>query len=673
MSRDTDQEDSTPPPADDTPLRLFISYSRGDQPAAMPLIRALEQYGYAVWWDGLLEGGDNFLPTTQAALENADAVVVLWSQTSIESHWVRDEATVGRDRRRLVPLSIDGSMAPLGFRQFQLIDITNWNGKPAAPEFRRVTSAIAAVSGAPPAAGSTRNAAGSTRNTAGTSPPLAGSIRSTAGSVSRRNLLIGGGVLAAAGGAAGWHWLRPRADAEAANSVAVLPFRSLSASRDQDYFAEGLAEELRTTLSLNRQLLVSGAASVGGFRAAEADTRQIARKLGVSNLLMGSVRLAGGRVRIAARLVDGVNGLERWSQSFDRAVADVLVVQAEIATTVADALISTLAKDDDWQGQRPGSTRDTAAFDAYVKGLALYQLGASDDTDDQALAAFDKAIALDPGYAAALAARARSLGAIANREADIARAARRRQSALASARKAIAMAPEMPEGHAALGFLLITQLDIAAAAQAYQRSFELGLGNAPILSAYAEYSSNIGNFVAADSAISRAKRLDPLNPAVFRNAGMVAFSARDYRAARPPLETALALNPRQGIVHRVLGDIALVAGDVAEARRQYVAEPSPLSRIRGLAITDFRLNGPAAGEVQLATLVKQFGDGGLYQQVEVLAQWGRTDAALAALDRALALRDSGLVLARNDPLLDPLRKQPRFTAVMARLGFENIP
>ena len=641
-------------------LHLFFSYSRSDQKAALPLIRALEQHGHAVWWDGLLEGGDNFLPTTQAALEKADAVVVLWSKTSIDSHWVRDEATVGRDRRRLVPLSLDGSLPPLGFRQFQVIDIAKWNGKPAAEQFRRITSAIAAVSSAPPAAGSTPPAAGSAAGTAG-------SAAGTAGSGNRRNLLIGAAALAGAGTLAGWGWLRTTAEPAVANSVAVLPFRNLSGQSDKDYFAEGLAEELRTTLSLNRQLLVSGAASVGGFRA-DVDTRQIARTLGVSNLLMGSVRQTDDRVRITARLVDGVTGFERWSQVFDRAMADVLAIQVEIATTVADALISTLAKDDAWRAERPGGTGDAAAFDAYVKGQALYQIGGSSDTDAQALAAFDKAIARDAKYGAAHAARARTLAAIANREASVARAIRLRSDALSSARNAIALAPDMADGHAALGFLMMSQLDIPSARPAYQRSFELGLGNAPILAAVAEFSANISDFASANAAIRRAERLDPLNPAVFRNAGMVAFAAHDYSAARQPLETALALNPRQGIVHRILGDIALVTGDVAAARRHYAAEPSRLSQLRGLAIADARLSGAVAGEAQLARLVTEFGDGGLYQQVEVLAQWGRIEPALATLERALELRDSGLVLAGNDPLLDPLRTQPRFKAVLLRVG-----
>ncbi|WP_313671123.1 TIR domain-containing protein [Sandarakinorhabdus sp.] len=651
-------------PAGDAPrLQLFFSYSRTDQKQAMPLIRALEQQGFAVWWDGLLEGGDNFLPTTEAALQNADAVVVLWSKTSIDSHWVRDEATVGRERRRLVPLSMDGSQPPLGFRQFQLIDMARWNGKANAPELRRISSAIAAVSGAP--------ATGSSPPAAGNRPAPAGSAGPLAGSSNRRNLLIGAAFLVGGGSFAAWRWLRPETAPDVANSIAVLPFRNLSGRRDQDYFAEGIAEELRTTLSLNRQLLVSGSASAGGFRNPEPDTRQVARTLGVSNLLMGSVRPSENRVRITARLVDGNTGLERWSQSFDRAMADVLAVQAEIATTVADALISTLAKDESWSAERPGSTRNAAAFDSYVKGQALYQIGGGSSSDAQALAAFDKAIANDPDYAAAYAARARTLAAIANQEADVARAATRRRDALASARKAIALAPDMPEGHAALGFLLMSQLDIGSAKPAYQRSFELGLGNASILSAFAEFSSNIGDFANANAAIKRAARLDPLSASVFRNAGMIAFAAKDSSAARVALETALSLNPRQGIVHYVLGDMALMAGDVTQARRCYEAEPSRLSQLRGLAITDARLSGPAAGEAQMAKLVAEYGDGGLYQQAQVLAQWGRIDMALTTLERALALRDSGLVLALNDPLLDPLRSQARFQAVLARIGFNS--
>ena len=648
-------------PVGDAPrLQLFFSYSRTDQKQAMPLIRALEQQGFAVWWDGLLEGGDNFLPTTEAALQKADAVVVLWSKTSVDSHWVRDEATVGRDRRRLVPLSMDGSLPPLGFRQFQVIDVTKWSGKATAPELKRIASAIAAVSGAP--------AAGSGPAQNGNAPAQIGHGPAQNGSTTRRNLLIGTALLAGGGSLAAWRWLRPETEAEVANSIAVLPFRNLSGRREQDYFAEGIAEELRTTLSLNRQLLVSGSASAAGFRTADADTRQVARALGVSNLLMGSVRPGENRVRITARLVDGDTGLERWSQSFDRAMADVLAVQAEIATTVADALISTLAKDEGWRAERPGSTRNAAAFDAYSKGQALYKASTGQADDAKALAALNQAIALDPEYAAAYAAQARTLVAIANQEASPTRAASLRRDAQVSARKAIALAPDMPEGHANLGFLLMSQLEIGAARLAYQRSFDLGLGNATILSAYAEFARNIGEFDKGAAAIRRAEQLDPLNPTVFRNAGMLAFAARDYGAARTAFETALSLNPQISIVHRVLGDMALISGDNVGARRHYAAEPSRMLQLPGLAIVDARLSGQAAGAVHMARMIAEFGVGCIYQQAEVLTQWGQIEAALSALEGALTRRDAGLTLALIDPLLDPLRALPRFKAVLASIG-----
>jgi TolB-like protein/tetratricopeptide (TPR) repeat protein len=633
-------------------LKIFISYARADRAWAERLIRALGTERFDIWYDGLLEGGENFLPTTESALEGADAVLVLWSATSIASHWVRDEATSGRDRRRLVPISIDGSMAPLGFRQFQVIDMAAWSGKPDADSVHKVISAIHSVAGAPaPAA------------------PRAAARPAPAGGVDRRLLLAGGGlVLAAGGGFFAWqHRGGDAPDAASANSVAVLPFRNLSGDSSRDYFADGLTEELRSTLSFNRQLLVSGAGSAGGFRATDLDARQIARALGVTNLLTGSVRQTPQRVRIAARLVDGTNGFERWSQTFDRAVADVLAVQTEIATFVTDALISTLAKNPNWRAERPGSTRNAGAFDAYLQGGRLYSLGQT-ATDRQALAAYDKAIALDPRYATAHAARAQTLVAIANQEPNMARGNAMRSAALAGARKAIALAPTMDTGHITLGFLSMSQLDIAAAQPAYQRGFELGYGDAPALLACAEFFANIGAFDKAKAAISRARLIDPLNPGVFFNSALVALSTRDFTAARAALTTVEALRPGRAIVQRMLGDMALVSGDVAGAHRHYQNEPSRLSKLRGLAITEARLNGAAAGEAQMARLVAEYGDGGLYQQGQVLAQWGRIDDALATLEKALALRDSGLILARGDPLLDPLRKQPRFAAILARIG-----
>lgn len=629
---------------------LFVSHASADADAARRLVAALQASGCDVWWDGMLHGGEAFQSSIEAALHRVDAVIVLWSAAANDSHWVRDEAAVGRDRARLVPLSLDGGLPPLGFRQLHVIDLNGWSGKADAAPFPQVLAAVAAVSGRAPQPAMAKKVAG-----AGARPGM------------DRRWLLGGAAGLVAAAAGGWALLRPQ-PAQAQGSIAVLPFRNLSGVASDDYFAEGLAEELRTTLALNRQLLVSGAASAGGFRQSDADPRQIAKALGVSSLLMGTVRPAAGRVRISARLVDGSSGLERWSQSFDRSLADVLAVQAEIATTVADALISSLARDDGWQARRPGATRSSAAFDHYLKGQALYQSAASDASDRAALAEYDAAIAADRRYGAAHAARSRCLVTIANNSNDGTRAATLRAQALVSARQAIALAPDMAEGHAALGYLLSSQLDLAAARDPYRRALELGLGNAPILAGCAEFLGQMGDFATARTAVARAALLDPLNPRVFRSKGVIEYGARAWAEAASAFGAALRLQPDMDTVHSLMGDMALAQGDLAGARRHYSAEQGPVSRLRSLAIIDGRTAGRAAGEVHLARLTAEFGEAVAFQRAEVLAQWGDRAGALASLESALQQRDSGLILAAHDPMLDPVRADPRFQAVLRQIG-----
>jgi Tfp pilus assembly protein PilF len=239
-----------------------------------------------------------------------------------------------------------------------------------------------------------------------------------------------------------------------------------------------------------------------------------------------------------------------------------------------------------------------------------------------------------------------------------------------AAREAIRLAPEMAEGHSALGFVLFNgQLDAKAAEAPYQRSFELGYGNAEILSAYANFAARIGRFDDGREAISRAERLDPLNPTVFRNAGLLEYAARNFDAAVTPLRTALTLNPKSSNVHATLGDIALVRGDLEAARAHYFRERDEASRFRGLAIVAMKLEDAKSAEASYAGLIQEGGDTVHYQQAQVLAQWGRKDDALAQLEQALVRRDAGLVRLRNDPLLDPLRENARFAKIEQRIGF----
>lgn len=643
---------SVTPPDAAPPVSVFVSYTRTDLAMAKPVIEALQAEGLSVWWDGLLAGGDAFAKTTETALETADAVVVLWSERSVQSHWVRDEATRGRDRGRMVPVSIDGTMPPLGFRQIQYIDLTHWRGKRAAPEFAELLHAITATASAP--------ASQLTFSRSAVRLPQ----------VSRRGAMIaGGGVLAAIGGGAlAWQagWLSSSA---VANSVAVLPFRNIGGDAEEDYFSDGLAEELRSTLSLNQAIEVAAQTSSNAFRDRSADAKTIAARLGVAFILDGSVRRAGDRLRIAAQLIDGRTGFEKWSQSFDRAGADVFALQDEIATTVADALAVNVAAGT--TRGRVGGTRDSAALDRYLKGQALYKLGRDEQSDRAALAAFEQALKLDPKFAAAQSARSRALTVIANTYAKGTALTALYAEAIAAAQAAIALAPDLADAHSALGFALFNgRLDAAAAKAPYGKSFELGYGNADILSAFANFAARTGNFVDARKAIARAQRLDPLNAVVFRNAGVIEYGARDFTATMVPLRSALTINPDLSGVHVVLGDIHLLAGRTPAAHAEYTRESNSLSRLRGLAIADQRLGNSAAAEAGLATMIADYGDNSLYQQAQVFAQWGRPAEALTALEKALSAGDSGLVQSRNDPLLDPLRREARFGQVLRQLGFE---
>jgi TolB-like protein len=675
--------------------RVFLSYAREDRPAAEPLIRALEAAGYDVWWDGLLIGGVAFARTTEDALETADAVVVLWSRQSRDSHWVRDEATRGRDRGCLVPVSLDGAEPPLGFRQFQVIDLRPWNGDPNAPEIRAIVRALEVVRQNAPGAGATGTVrrplaagqASASSTPAPVAPVSAGALAaSSPRGLTRRTALIGGGAaLVAAVGAGVYAWQRratPRA--AATNSLVVLPFKNLSGNPEQDYFSDGLSAEVRAALARNRALRVIAQVSSDALRQRNVDAVQMAAAVGVAYLLDGSVRLAGSTFRIVAELIDGTTGFSRWTETFDRPIDDVLAVQSEIASAVETALAATLAAPDGTtaaQGngaagaarpQTPGGTSDVVAFDAYLRGRALFDQADGEAGERAALAQFDAAIARDAKFAAARAARARSLTVIANQYAPASETRAMYAEALREAEAAVTLAPDFAGAHSTLAFTRFQgHLDVAGARAPYERSRELGAGDATVMGRYALYCALTGQADAALAAIQRATNLDPLNPLIHRAEGTVHYAARNYAAVDAPVRHAMTLNPKLAGAHAILGNAQLMLGRAKEARAEYLLERHDLVRLPGLAIVEQRLGDVTAALAALADLVRTIGDGALYQQAQVHAQWGEADASLALLERARAAGDSGLIYLRTDPLLDPVRTRPEFQRMLTRLGFDQ--
>jgi TolB-like protein/Tfp pilus assembly protein PilF len=634
-----------PEPFNAERITLFLSYSHADEGRARRIKAALEQAGYTVWWDELIEGGAVFASSISSALETADVILVLWSSISVESDWVRDEAAQGRERHRLVPLSLDGTRPPLGFRQYQMIDVSQWRGRPTASEFAALERAIAAAVGQEAPAPKARRSG-----------------------ISRRTALVAGGAAAAAAiyGSTFLFFDRDWLGGETEEpSIAVLPFKNLSGDPGQAYFSEGLTEEVRAALIRLDALQVLAATSSEKAGEDHDDPSAIAKELRVGFLLGGSVRRSGDLFRIAAELTDGKTGFSLWSKSIDRRLTDVFAVQGEIARMVAQALSIQIATDK----PAPGGTTDASAYEHFLMGRSLYNLARDEDSDRQALAHYDLAIAADPKFAMAHAARSRVLASIAAEYAKAGELQPLYAESVAAARRAVELAPDLAMGHLALGYVLFSgKLDIQGAQPSYEKAYQLGRGNADIVLLYALYCSRAGRAADAQAAIERALVLDPLNARVHRAAGSIDYAARRYSEALSPLRRALQLNPKISNAHAMIGYCLMQTRRLEEARVEFEAEPTAFYRLSGLAIVEHKLGNRPAAEKAMAKLVSEMGDAALYQQAEVLAQWGRTDEAIAKLERARQIGDSGLIYLATDPLLDPVRKNPRFHNILNDLS-----
>ncbi|WP_338240916.1 TIR domain-containing protein [Aurantiacibacter hainanensis] len=633
---------------------IFVSYSRADEASARMVIDFLQAQGFSVWWDGMLEAGTVFTRTTEQALEQAKAVVVLWTSTSVDSHWVRDEAQSGRESGRLIPVSLDGTLPPLGFRQFQSVDLSGWRGSPEAPEIRNVRDAVArlVVTVSTPQPGAPKR-----------------TYRSPAKGRTRFPVVLAGIVLLlAAIFAFAWFNRGTGSDSEQP-SLAILPFDNLSGDAEQAYFSNGLSEELRQVLSQDAQLQVAARTSSEEASRGNAGASEIASLLGVGYLLGGSVRKAGDQVRVSVQLIDGATGFDVWSEVYERSLDDIFAVQSDIAQRVGMALELHVGEDTAIRS-RQGGTDNPVALDAYLRGKALYDLALDEETDRAALRQFKAAVEADPLYGAAWAMLSRTQTLIANSYPSEAPLTQSYAEAVETARRAVEVAPDLAAARAALGFVLFNgRLDATAAQEPMMEAYRLGQGDADILQLYATYAARTGDFESAQQAIERAIRLDPLNAVARRTQATIYASTGDFAKARSAAAEALRLNPDMRVVHRILGDMHYLEGNYAEAAAEFEAEGSMLSRLPGLAMTLPKLGDTAGGQRAFEQLEREYGLNGFYQQAQVLAQTGRSAQAMDTLEQAYSVNDAGLVLLRYDPLFEDLHDEPRFVALLRRMGF----
>ncbi|MEO7365687.1 MAG: hypothetical protein ABIW03_05160, partial [Sphingomicrobium sp.] len=370
---------------------------------------------------------------------------------------------------------------------------------------------------------------------------------------------------------------------------------------------------------------------------------------------------------VATNLTNGKSGFSEWSQRVDRPMNDIFAFESEVARNVANALSMRMATD----APAPGGTRDARAYEAYLRGKALYNAAKGEESDRQARANFEVAIAADGNYALAHAALSRVLASIAASSAEASELKPLYTQAVAEAQRAIELAPTLPQGQLALGYAKFAGfLDVRGARPCYDKAYRYGRGDADIVLLYAAYTARTRRFREARDAIDWALALDPFNPRTHRAAGAIAFASRRYAEAITQGRRALELNPKISNANATIGDSLLAMGKFADARAAYLNEPSAMFRLRGLAALEHRAGNQPAADRALSQLVSEVGDSAMYQQAEVMAQWGRADEAMARLQRARAIGDSGLSMIATDPLFDPISRDRRFTRFVKDLGFE---
>lgn len=375
---------------------IFISYARADRPMVEKLANALEEAGHSVWWDRHIRGGAAYAKDIEAQLQKADAVVVAWSAAANDSDWVKDEAVFGRDKGVLVPIRLDRTEAPLGFRQYQTLDFEKWRGGADAPEVSALLSAVADLSGeAQPVSSAAPEAGFVARATSDKRYWAAGAVILAA--LFAAALLLFQGPLSSAP-------VQRLAEPEArqagghAPSIAVLPFADMSPEGNQEYFADGLSEELLNVLVRVDGLQVASRTSSFALKGQVLSIGDIAERLDVDHVLEGSVRKMNNRVRITAQLIDAATDKHLWSETYDRHLSDIFRIQDEIATAVVEALRDELGVSDDAAIEIRPATEDLTAYDAYLKARELY-LARGKANVAESMRLFERAVELDPRFA----------------------------------------------------------------------------------------------------------------------------------------------------------------------------------------------------------------------------------------------------------------------------------
>jgi adenylate cyclase len=573
---------------------VFVSYARSDEQLAERVAAALRAEGYRVWRDDELPAHRAYADVIEERLKGARAVVVLWSADTTKSQWVRAEADAARTANTLVQGSLDGTIPPLPFNQIQCANLEGWIRGTDLAGWRKLLASVAALAGR-------------------AQPPGEPEAR-----IVRRE-----------------------------RSVCVLPFENMSGDAEQEYFSDGITEDITTDLSKISALSVTARNTAFTFKRQPINVGEVARRLGVSHVLEGSVRKAAGRVRITAQLIDGTTGDHVWAERYDRDLTDIFAIQDEISKAIVAALKVKLLPEEKTAIERRG-TVNADAYNLYLMARQYWITGDFGDRrrEDRAIRLCQRAIEIDPDYPQAwalmgLAQANLFYGYGGNEKLD---------DGLASAERALALDPTIAEAHLPRAWHLALRGRMEDADGEIETALRL---NPDCWEANKEAARIFYRQGKLDEAISLLEKAVELAKSDFHSLGMLTasyLSRGDAGAARGCAERLIALiervlvrDPDNGAALAFLAMGHAVLGQMEEAR-QYIE--------RALLLDPDNL----------------------YMRYNVawplLVFFKDKERALAVLEPALARAGRSLIsLVAADRNLDSLREDPRF---QQRLAAANV-
>jgi TolB-like protein/tetratricopeptide (TPR) repeat protein len=643
---------------------IFLSYSRDDQPTARLFAEGLEREGFSVWWDQTLDAGENFDKVTEKALKEAKAVVVLWSRKSVDSKWVRSEATQADRYGTLVPVTIEPCDRPIMFELNHTADLSGWNGDPADARWRTFV------------AGLKRSV--DKGDTSPAAVPASGAAPPTNAPRTRhvRRAAIFWGIAALLAIAAGLYiYFHSHGTGVATSiepSIAVLPFKNFSADPNQDYFADGITEEILNSLAgiPDPNLKVTARTSSFAYKDKDIDPRKIGETLGVANILEGSVRKDGDQLRITAQLIDAKTGYHRWSKQYDKPLSGIFAIQEEIARSVAESLQISLGVGE--LGRQPYMTRNVDAYDAYLAGNRECRQNSADG-EHLCIDRLESAIKLDPGFVIAWQmlhdtySTARSAIFLHDVPADL-----RQKKAEAALNEVRRLAPDSYIVHQILWTRAYGRGAWSEArkelAQATAKASALGIQ----LGADAALPKALGRFRDAIPILEQQRARDPLSSDVavalaeaYLNSGDFPKAFAEYDRGLPlagseaflvggTLVAALGTRDRAQIDRRIELVLGKFEEPVVMAMKPLIDQPQVAlaelhAYVRGL---------PPGNELQVAILVPHW-----------LAYFGDAEGALAIISsRSKQFPPDWALMSVWRPVMRDVRKLPGFKQLMRDLG-----